>query len=61
MWQRHNWTLAAEVRMRSAKLGATIEDRARLRLDDKAPDVSPTEGDVPGVAAINEYRSRLSG
>lgn len=32
MWSKGQWTLAAEVRLRVAKYGATPEDRARLRM-----------------------------
>lgn len=32
MWSKGSWTLAAEVRLRVAKFGATPEDRARLRM-----------------------------
>lgn len=32
MWSKGQWTLAAEVRLRVAKMGATPEDRARLRI-----------------------------
>lgn len=32
MWEKGQWTLAAEVRLRVAKYGATPEDRARLRM-----------------------------
>lgn len=32
MWAKSQWTLAAEVRLRVAKYGATPEDRARLRM-----------------------------
>jgi hypothetical protein len=32
MWSKQQWTLAAEVRLRVAKMGATPEDRARLRI-----------------------------
>ena len=32
MWSKGQWTLAAEVRLRVAKYGATPEDRARLRI-----------------------------
>lgn len=32
MWLKGQWTLAAEVRLRVAKFGATPEDRARLRI-----------------------------
>lgn len=32
MWSKGAWTLAAEVRIRVSKFGATPEDRARLRM-----------------------------
>ena len=32
MWSKGQWTLAAEVRLRVAKYGATPEDRSRLRM-----------------------------
>jgi hypothetical protein len=32
LWTHGQWTLAAEVRLRVAKMGATPEDRARLRM-----------------------------
>src|SRR5690606_36161144 len=32
MWAKGRWEFAAELRLRSAKFGATPEDRARLRL-----------------------------
>lgn len=52
MWGKGQWTLAAEVRLRVAKFGATPEDRARLRItfadadekDDKRK--QRTSGDV---------------
>lgn len=31
-WEKAHWTLAAEIRLREAKLAATPEDRARLRI-----------------------------
>lgn len=31
-WNRAHWTLAAEIRLREAKMAATPEDRARLRI-----------------------------
>ena len=33
LWSKGRWELAAEVRLRVAKFGATPEDRARLRFD----------------------------
>jgi hypothetical protein len=38
MWSKQQWTLAAEVRLRVAKYGATPEDRARLRMQFAAAD-----------------------
>lgn len=38
MWSKSQWTLAAEVRLRVAKFGATPEDRARLRMHIGEPD-----------------------
>ena len=32
MWARGKWEFAAELRLRVAKLGATVEDRQRLRI-----------------------------
>jgi hypothetical protein len=32
LWSKGQWTLAAELRLRVAKFGATPEDRARLRM-----------------------------
>jgi hypothetical protein len=32
VWAKGQWTLAAELRLRVAKMGATPEDRARLRI-----------------------------
>jgi len=52
MWSKGQWTLAAEVRLRVAKFGATPEDRARLRMtfadadekdEKRAGRVTPTE------------------
>ena len=50
MWSKKQWTLAAEVRLRVAKFGATPEDRARLRMafadadekDAKRPESAPS-------------------
>lgn len=50
MWTNGTWTLAAEVRLRVAKFGATPEDRARLRMafadadekDAKRPSAPPS-------------------
>ncbi|MER5365748.1 hypothetical protein [Streptomyces sp. NPDC002722] len=52
MWDKGQWTLAAEVRLRAAKFGATPEDRARLKLQGRRPRRSPAE-------ARTEPRERL--
>ncbi|MEV7425147.1 hypothetical protein [Streptomyces sp. NPDC091212] len=63
MWDKGQWTLAAEVRLRAAKFGATPEDRARLKLkvDDPTPNrQAPVQ--APGtVSDINSRRARLTG
>mgnify|MGYP001559543669 CR=1 FL=1 len=38
MWAKGRWEFAAELRLRSAKFGATPEDRARLRLQIETPE-----------------------
>ena len=60
MWSTGSLGLAAEVRLRVAKLGATTEDRARLRLSVQAPEMDAAET-AGTVAAIDEYRRRLTG
>jgi hypothetical protein len=40
MWSKGQWTLAAEVRLRVAKFGATPEDRARLKMSVGEPQSS---------------------
>lgn len=45
MWTKGQWTLAAEVRLRSAQYGATPLDRLRLRIqwvDDRGEDMTQT-------------------
>lgn len=49
MWSKGQWTLAAEVRLRVAKFGATPEDRARLRIQVDQP-VKPTPPAEPQQA-----------
>lgn len=60
MWEKQQWTLAAEVRLRVAKFGATPEDRLRLRIqwaDADAKDFS-REQTVPVPSRAN---SRFTG
>ncbi|GGX27011.1 phage terminase small subunit [Streptomyces chryseus] len=57
MWDKGQWTLAAEVRLRAAKFGATPEDRARLKL--KVDDPTPArQAPVQGSANVSDIRSR---
>lgn len=53
-----NRSLAAELRLRAAKFGATPEDRARLRLEVGEPPTSTTKpaGLQPKVAADRKQR-----
>lgn len=50
MWSKGQWTLAAEVRLRVAKFGATPEDRARLRM-------VFTEGEGPKEPEVTSAQS----
>lgn len=43
MWEKGQWTLAAEVRLHAAKFGATPEDRARLKPQGRRSHRSPAE------------------
>lgn len=61
MWEKGQWTLAAEVRLRAAKFGATPEDRARLRIEVTPPAVpakAPTAAETRKAAA-RDPRARL--
>jgi hypothetical protein len=56
MWSKGQWTLAAEVRLRVAKFGATPEDRARLRLVfADADEKDQKRGAKPGSSAKERY------
>ncbi|MGW1828813.1 phage terminase small subunit [Streptomyces tubercidicus] len=61
MWSKGQWTLAAEVRLRAAKFGATPEDRARLKLkvDDPTRPQTPAQGSG-NVSDIRSRRDRLT-
>lgn len=49
MWAKKRWEFAAELRLRSAKFGATPEDRARLRLKVTEPEKpKPAQPEKPG-------------
>lgn len=51
MWAKGQWALAAEVRLRVAKYGATPEDRARLRITFAQADEADAKADRPRPAA----------
>jgi hypothetical protein len=63
MWDKGQWTLAAEVRLRAAKFGATPEDRARLKLkvDDTSTAPQRPAQRSDGVTDISSRRARLTG
>lgn len=63
MWDKGQWTLAAEVRLRAAKFGATPEDRARLKLkvDEPVSRLQTPIQAVGSVSDINSRRARLTG
>lgn len=57
--KRPSHLVAAELRQRASKMGATYEDRMRLKIS--IVDIEPDDGVVPpGVTAIDEYRRNLS-
>jgi ribosomal protein L31E len=55
MWSRGQWTLAAEVRLRVAKFGATPEDRARLRMSFADADEKDSRRPVPAKSARERF------
>jgi hypothetical protein len=63
MWSKGQWTLAAEVRLRAAKFGATPEDRARLKLkvDDPTPARQAPVQAPQNVTDITSRKARLTG
>jgi hypothetical protein len=61
MWEKGQWTLAAEVRLRVAKFGSTPEDRMRLRIqwadaDDKDAKI-PQAAPVPDRGRYGQLRA----
>jgi hypothetical protein len=59
LWSKGQWTLAAEVRLRVAKFGATPEDRARLRITfADADEKDEKRRQRPGQASRRRYGSR---
>jgi hypothetical protein len=61
MWSKGRWEFAAELRIRSSKVGMTVEDRLRLRLAIETPDDVKRPVDAASVADIASRRSRLMG
>lgn len=60
MWAKGRWDFAAELRLRVAKFGATMEDRQRLKMAVDSPAKTPAHGSVPaGVTDISSRRKRL--
>jgi hypothetical protein len=60
MWSKSQWTLAAEVRLRVAKFGATPEDRARLRMVFVDDDGGEEEGgEAPARSTARARRGPL--
>jgi hypothetical protein len=62
-WTKGKWEFLSEVRMRSAKFGATPEDRARLKLKVDEPTggrQAPVQR-ADNVSDINSRRARLTG
>lgn len=55
MWSKEKWEFAAELRLRAAKLGATVEDRLRLRLTIETPDVVDAD-EASAVTSLSGYR-----
>lgn len=63
MWSKGRWEYASEIRLRSAKCGATVEDRLKLRMlvQTGSDDSSPAAGGSGNVTSIRSRRSRLTG
>jgi hypothetical protein len=55
MWSKGQWTLAAEVRLRVAKYGATPEDRARLRMHFADADQKESRQPAPAPSSRSRY------
>ncbi|MEU2332677.1 hypothetical protein ABZ770_16085 [Streptomyces sp. NPDC006654] len=62
-WTKDKWEFLSEVRMRSAKFGATSEDRARLKLkvDDPVNGRQAPAQRSGNVTDISSRRARLTG
>lgn len=62
-WTSGRWELAAELRLRAGKFGATPEDRARLGFEIASGNPAPTPEGTPtmpsNVSSMEEIRERL--
>lgn len=59
MWEKGQWTLAAEVRLRVAQFGATPADRLRLRI--QWADADGKDASIPQTAPVPDRRSKRYG
>jgi hypothetical protein len=61
MWTKGRWEFASEVRLRLSKVGATLEDRMRLKVQIKSPsDAAAASQSAGTVADIASRRARLT-
>jgi hypothetical protein len=61
MWSKGRWEFAAELRLRAAKMGATPEDRMRLKMHiDQPAALRATGTESSRVTNIASRRSRLT-
>lgn len=60
MWEYGRWELAAEVRLRVQKFGATPEDRARLKVEVAVAQQPDAHGAAGNVTSIDDRRARLT-
>jgi len=61
MWAKGRWEFAAELRLRAAKFGATVEDRLRLRQSIVVPSDAEPRPVGGSVADLASRRARLMG
>lgn len=61
-WTSGRWEMAAELRLRAGKFGATPEDRARLGFEivDKSAPPAPATPPAGNVSSIDSRRARIT-
>lgn len=59
MWEKGQWTLAAEVRLRVAQFGATPADRLRLRV--QWADADDKDAKIPQTTSVPDRASKRYG